>query len=263
MHGADLSRVLALLWRTAERPSLGGRLSVSRIVERAVDLADNGGLERVTMRALAEDLSVGTMSLYTHVPGKPELQVLMLDHVYGEDLHRVPAVTGWRDGIIEIAHSDRERFLRHPWLLQLTATRPPSGPNVTAKYDRDLEAVGRGALSAVEVDAAMIILDTFVQGAVRSEVAAGAARADGFTDADWWQAHQPYWSRVLDPEHFPAIHRQFVAVGRRDPDTDHRFLFEFGLDRLLDGIEVLLERRSRGRGLTNPVSGASPSRVQD
>lgn len=243
MHGAELSRVLPLLWRTAERPSPGDRLSVGRIVQQAVDLADASGLERVTMRALAQELSVGTMSLYTHVPGKPELHALMLDQVMGEDLRPVPESAGWREALIEIAHNDRDRYLRHPWLLQLTATRPPSGPNVTAKYDRDLSALDRTGLSAAEITATMITLDVFVQGAVQSEVDADAARAAGFDDGDWWQAHRPYWSRVVDPDHFPAIHRQFESAGRADPDTDHRFNFDFGLDRLLDGIEVLLERR--------------------
>lgn len=219
-------------------------MSVARIVKHAVDLADASGLERVTMRALAQELSVGTMSLYTHIPGKPELHALMLDQVTGEDLRPVPEETGWREALIENAHNDRDRYLRHPWLLQLTATRPPSGPNVTAKYDRDLSALDRTGLTAAEITATMITLAVFVQGAVQTEVDAAAARAAGFEDGDWWQAHRPYWSRVVDPDRFPAIHRQFERAGRSDPDTDHRFNFDFGLDRLLDGIEALLERRS-------------------
>lgn len=247
MEGNSLSRVLPLLWRTTERPSPGDRLSVTRIVEQAVEIADANGLQRVTMRAVAEGLSVGTMSLYTHVPGKPELHALMLDHVTAEDLQPASDSAEWRDALMEIARNDRQRYLRHPWLLDLTTTRPPSGPNVTAKYERDLSVWAGTSLSPGEIDAAVIMLDVFIQGSARSQAASEAADADGFSDADWWNAHRPYWSRIRDGERFPRLTAMIDDTGRSDPDHDHEFLFQFALDRFLDGIDVLLQRRSSHR----------------
>lgn len=82
----DPARSLALLWRTSERTSRKGKpdLSVDRIVRAGIEIADAEGLAALSMRRVAERLGVGTMSLYTYVPGKAELLDVMLDTVYGE-----------------------------------------------------------------------------------------------------------------------------------------------------------------------------------
>lgn len=246
--GVDPSRVLPLLWQTAERKSAGARLSVGRIVDQAVEIADAEGLDGVTMRSVAKGLAVGTMSLYTHLPGKPELYALMVDRVIGEELHPVSVAAGWREALTEIARNDRDRYLRHPWLLRLITSRPACGPNVTAKFDRDLSALVDIGLSPAEINATVLALTVFVQGAAQGEVSARAAQDAGFSDADWWQAHQPYWARLLDPERYPTFRRVFDDVGRSDPDDDQQFAFEFGLARLLDGIDARLRHTADGAG---------------
>ncbi|WP_152364462.1 TetR/AcrR family transcriptional regulator [Microlunatus speluncae] len=246
--GADPSRVLPLLWQTTERRSAGTRLSVGRIVDQAVEIADAEGLDGVTMRSVATGLSVGTMSLYTHVPGKPELYALMVDRVIGEDLHPVQAAADWREAVREIARNDRDRYRRHPWLLQLIIARPACGPNVTAKFDRDLSALVDTGLSAAEINATVLALTVFVRGAAQAEVSVEESRAAGFSDADWWQAHQPYWSRLLDPERHPTFSRMYGDIGRSNPDDDHEFAFEFGLECLLDGIDARLGRNPGSSG---------------
>jgi AcrR family transcriptional regulator len=246
-YEVDPSRVLPLLWGTTERKSTGGRLSVARIVDQAVEIADTEGLEGVTMRSVAKALSVGAMSLYTHIPGKPELYALMLDRVIGDDLHPITPGTDWRTALTEIAINDHDRYLRHPWLLQLIMSRPACGPNVTAKFDRDLSAFVELGLTTAEMNAAVLALTVLVQGAARAEIAARAAQSAGFSDLDWWQAHQPYWNRLLDPERYPTFKRVFDDAGRSDPDQQHRFAFEFALERLLDGFEAHF-RRGVGQG---------------
>src|SRR6266699_809038 len=105
----DPVRSLALLWRTRERPSRKGKpdLSVDRIVQAAIELADADGLAALSMRRIAERLGVGTMSLYTHVPGKAELIDLMFDTAYGELYESVESPTlqpgGWRGALQFIA----------------------------------------------------------------------------------------------------------------------------------------------------------------
>ena len=83
----DLSRSLELLWGTREPATRGPKaeLSLERIVDAAVALADREGLGALSMRRVATELGVGTMSLYRHVPGKGELLDLMLDRVGGFD----------------------------------------------------------------------------------------------------------------------------------------------------------------------------------
>lgn len=82
----DPTRSLALLWRTSERTGRRGKhdLSVGRIVHAAIELADAEGVAALSMRRVAERLGVGTMSLYTYVPGKRELLDVMVDTVHGE-----------------------------------------------------------------------------------------------------------------------------------------------------------------------------------
>ncbi len=241
-HGVDPARVLPLLWRTSERTSYGQRMSAERIVAQAVEIADAQGVEGVTMRSVAQGLGVGTMSLYTHVLGKPELYALMVDHVLGEDLHPIAAGASWREALADIARNDRDRYLRHPWLLDLITFGPACGPHVTAKYERDLSALVDSGLTATEINAVVLTLGAFVQGAARSQASMLAAQSAGFSDADWWQAHQQYWPQILDPDRFPTVHRVFDEAGRTNPDTEHDFAFEFGLHRLLDGIELHLRR---------------------
>jgi AcrR family transcriptional regulator len=82
-EGSDPARSLALLWGSHSRPGRSG-LTLRGIVTAAIQLADAQGIDAVSMRHVADALEVGTMSLYTHVPGKAELVELMVDTVYGQ-----------------------------------------------------------------------------------------------------------------------------------------------------------------------------------
>ncbi|ADB54056.1 TetR/AcrR family transcriptional regulator [Conexibacter woesei] len=259
----DPARSLALLWRTGERPTRGRKsgLTVDRIVQAAIELADEEGLGALAMRRVAERLGVGTMSLYTHVPGKAELLDVMLDTVLGEaagveggELAAEAAGAAdagaggagdWRARLEAIARENRALYLRHPWLLQIATSRPPLGPNVTAKYDHELRAVEGIGLTDVEMDAVVTLLTGFVHGAVRGAVeAAEAERASGITDEQWWEAHAPLLDRIIDFERWPVAGRVGQAAGEAHGGAyGPEHAFEFGLARVLDGIAVLVRAR--------------------
>ncbi|MER7457739.1 TetR/AcrR family transcriptional regulator [Micromonospora sp. NPDC126480] len=250
----DPARSLALLWRTRERASRKGRpdLSVDRIVRAAIEVADTEGLAALSMRRVAERLGVGTMSLYTYVPGKGELLDVMLDTVYGETADAAAddpagddAAAGWRQRLQRVARDNWARYLRHPWLLQVATTRPPLGPHVIARYEQELRAVDGIGLTDLEMDAVVTLVDGFVHGAVRSAVeAAQAAARTGMTEQQWWDAHAPYLERALDARRFPLAARVGTAAGQEyQAAGDPQRAFEFGLARILDGIEVLVRDR--------------------
>ncbi|SCG50544.1 transcriptional regulator, TetR family [Micromonospora echinaurantiaca] len=251
----DPARSLALLWRTRERVSRKGRpdLSVDRIVRAAIEVADTEGLAALSMRRVAERLGVGTMSLYTYVPGKGELLDVMLDTVYGEAARPTDVPGGWRGRLTQIARETRALYLRHPWLLQVATTRPPLGPNVIARYEYELGAVDGIGLTDLEMDAVVTLISGFVHGAVRGAVeAAQAAERTGMTEEQWWQAHAPYLEKAMDPRRFPLAARVGAAAGEEyQAAGDPARAFEFGLDRILDGIEVLIRDR--------PAGGAPPA----
>ncbi|MCP3805272.1 TetR/AcrR family transcriptional regulator [Allokutzneria sp. A3M-2-11 16] len=243
----DPARSLALLWRTAERSARKGRtdLSVDGIVRAAIEVADREGLGALSMRRVAEQLGVGTMSLYTHVPGKGELFDVMQDMVCGETARPDLGGEPWRVRLEQVARENHKLYLRHPWLLQVAANRPVLGPNMIAKYDYELRAVDGIGLTMVEMDSVITLVLGFVHGAARTSVdTAQAEQHTGMTDEKWWQAHQPFLARMSDPETYPLAAAVGVAAGEAHNaavNPDHAF--EFGLARILDGIESLVNRR--------------------
>jgi AcrR family transcriptional regulator len=243
----DPARSLALLWRTGERPTRGRKaeLSVDRIVQAAIEVADADGLAALSMRRVAERLGVGTMSLYTHVPGKAELLDVMLDTVLGETARPEEVPGGWRARLEQIARENWALFHRHPWMLQIATARPPLGPNVTAKYDYELRAIDGIGLADVEMDSVLSLVLGHAAGAARSAIeAAQVARLSGESDRQWWEARAPLLDRIFDARRFPTAARVGQAAGEAyGAASDPEHAFEFGLQRVLDGIEALVEAR--------------------
>jgi AcrR family transcriptional regulator len=242
----DPQRSLELLWRTHEPPTRGPkpRLDLDQIVRAAIEVADAEGLATLSMRKVAERLGVGTMSLYTYVPGKSELLDLMLDAaVAGSD---EPEDGTWRERLERIARENWARYHRHPWLLEITMVRPVLGPNVIARYDHELAAVDGIGLTDVEMDAVVSLLAGHVEGAARRALeSAHAERLTGVSDRDWWEARAPVLERLLDPSRFPTAVRVGAAAGEEHNAAyapEHSF--EFGLQRVLDGVQALIDRRS-------------------
>lgn len=244
----DPARSLALLWRTSERTSRKGKpdLSVDRIVRAAIEVADADGLPALSMRRVAERLGVGTMSLYTYVPGKPELLDLMLDTVYGETARPEDVPGDWRSRLTLIAKENWALYHRHPWLLQVAISRPVLGPNTTAKYDYELRAVEGIGLTDVEMDSVITLVTGFVHGTARGAVEAAQAESQtGLTDEQWWAAHAPFLSRISDASRWPTASRVGQAAAEAlggAYSAEHAF--EFGLERVLDGIDALITRRA-------------------
>lgn len=245
----DPARTMALLWGLRSRPSRGPRpgLSVERIVAAAIELADADGLAALSMRRVAERLGVGTMSLYTYVPTKAELIDVMLDTAFGELPDLDDASGGWRVNLESVARQNWTLYRRHPWMLQVAATsRPPLGPNVTAKYDRELRAVDGTGLTEVEMDSVVALVVGHAEGAARRAVeAAQAAQRTGISDDEWWAAVSPLLSQVFDPARYPTAARVGPVAGAAyGAASDPEHAFEFGLQRVLDGIEALIGART-------------------
>jgi AcrR family transcriptional regulator len=227
----DPARSMALLWRTPEdstrRPGPKPALDVDRIVAAAVTLADADGLAAVSMRRVATELGVGAMTLYGHVPGKGELADLMLDAVLAE-LYPDDAPTGnWRTRLEAVARANWNLFRRHPWAVHLATGRSPLGPSLLRKYELELRAVDGLGLPEVQMDLLVTLVNGFVRGT------ALGVHEEATTE-----------QVSIDPEHFPTAARVRTVAGGPAADAPHRS-FEFGLDRLLDGIGVLILDASR------------------
>lgn len=245
----DPARTMALLWGTDRRPTRGPKpvLSVEEVVRAAIGVADTVGLSALSMRRVAEGLGISTMSLYTYVPGKAELVDVMLDAVMGETVGSDVAGDGWRGRLEAVARENRALYLRHPWMLGVSATsRPPLGPNVMAKYEHELRAVDGIGLTDVDMDSVLTLVLGYVEGAARREVEATRAEGrTGKTNSEWWSANAPLLEKVFDPERYPTAARVGAAAGAAyEAAYDPERAFEFGLARVLDGIEAFVRTRS-------------------
>ncbi|MGK5557543.1 TetR/AcrR family transcriptional regulator [Actinomadura kijaniata] len=241
----DPVRTLELLWGVQDRPRRGPKpkLTVPRIVDRAVAIADAEGLEALSMRRIAEDLGVAPMSIYTYVPGKAELLDLMVDRVNGEQAP--PEEGSWRERLEHIAHENWRLLHRHPWLLHVSAARPPMGPNLLDKYEYELAAVEGLGLTDVEMDSVVALVNGFVHSAARlSADVTQTERRTGMSDHQWWEKAAPVLSTLIDVDRYPLGARVGTAAGQAyDGPVGPEHAFEFGLARILDGIEVLIRSR--------------------
>jgi AcrR family transcriptional regulator len=237
----DVHRSLALMWQEVEqdRDTDRRRLSVRRIVEAAIAVADAEGLESVSMRRVAAELGVGTMSLYRYVPGKEELLDLMLDSVNREDdLEPFPA--DWRATLDRFARETWELYRQHPWLPFVDQSRPLLGPNALAGLEALLGGLEGTGLSDQEKILAITTLEGFVASLARTvNGVVLAEQRTGVSTEEFWRAQEPILVRAMDSGRYPRLAGMDEDTFGAGPEES----FEFGLTLVLDGLAALLERR--------------------
>jgi len=246
----DPDRTLALLWRheLGEKQGTRGpkqKTSVDEVVDAAVALADEDGLDAVSMRRVADRLGLGAMSIYTYVPGKSELIDLMVDAAVGEQ--ELPEHAGGvRERLERVARLDWDAYRRHPWLLQVDTSRPPLGPHISDRYEWQLRAVEGIGLGDIEMDQVVTLIAGFVAGPARAAVNAERMRqTSGTTDLEWWELNAPLLDKVMDPRRYPVSGRVGTAAGEAyNAPANPDLAFEFGLARVIDGIELLIRSRN-------------------
>jgi AcrR family transcriptional regulator len=235
---------LDLLW------DVGGRarrvrkkgLSVQQIVGAAVTLADAGGLESVSMNRIAERVGFTTMATYRHVRSKDELVALMVEEAVGRPSTLESSPDGWRPSLERWGRELQDVVRRHPWLVDLPLARIPFGPNRLAWFESGLRALAETSLG--EIDRASLVL--LLNGYVFSEARLSAEiAADESAEQDAATEQSNVLGTLLDEDQFPAVRRAFEA-GIFDPSTRDRDAdFDFGLQRILDGMERLIDERGR------------------
>lgn len=228
------------IWDRVERAARGPRpaLTHDRIARAAIELADDQGLDAVSMRRLADRLGVATMALYRYVSGKSDVFELMLDAVFAEV--PIPEAAGWRAVAEGYARQTRAVGLRHPWLTALMS-RVPAGftPHLLDRTEHALASIdGLG----LDVDTMMAVFGTvnaFVRGAVAAEVAEREVmRSQGWTSRDDLRhAFLPRVRRVVESGRYPTLVRYIIEGSNKD---DPEWQFEFGLRCVLDGIAAKL-----------------------
>lgn len=228
------------LWEEPETSTVGRPARVSRreVVAAAIAVADEDGLAKLSMRAVAKALGVGTMTLYSHVPGREELIDLMIEHAHSE-LDLPGADLAWRPALEMYARSQWTMLRAHPWLLDLNPWRMPLGPHVLAAQEAGARCLVDTGLGATQVVETIGILDNAIIGAARSAVAEAADEVrEGEDYESYWTGSSQFWEERFDPARFPTMTRLW-SVGAYDTAATP---FDLRLGGLLDTIELLIER---------------------
>jgi AcrR family transcriptional regulator len=224
------------LW-SPEEPAKGrrGGLNLEKVVTAAVELADAEGLEAVSMARVAKALGFTTMSLYRHVRSKEELLVLMMDRV----MTMPPArrYDGWRDGLANWAWELLAMVRAHPWVLYVPIAPPPATPSNIALMERGLSPLSGTALGEQEKGNVILMINGYVfwQARLETELAPGV-------DDDPLVAYVTIMRTLVD-DRWPAVKRMVDSGAFEDEGDTRDADFEFGLERILDGIASLIRSR--------------------
>ncbi|MDX2592761.1 MULTISPECIES: TetR/AcrR family transcriptional regulator [Streptomyces] len=240
-----LPSYLGQAWGLRERPTKGPKrgLSLERIVDAAVAIAASEGLSAVSMSRVASDLGASTMALYRYLASKDELLVLMMDAIY--QTPPSPPQTpdeGWRAGLSRWAWEQHTILRKHTWALRIPITGPPVTPNQIIWLERGLDCLGDTPLS--EGDKLSVIM--LLSGYTRSEATVSAdVEATFMAKApDELAAMVSYGQlvrRLVGPDRFPALNK-VIDAGVLDEPAGPDDEFVFGLERILDGIGVLIDQ---------------------
>ena len=218
-------------------------LSRERVLRAAIAIADEGGIESLTMRRLAEKLGAEAMSLYYHVANKEAVLDGVVDVILGEIDEVVSTIDGpsaeddWRTAMRTRILAARGVLLRHPWAPGVIESRTTASPAAMRYFDGLLGLFREGGFSYDLAHHAMHAL---------------GSRALGFTqelfEPDDHEAGDEDVTAMLEQmaDEFPHIVGMVAEVSHDDPDStlgwcDDQVEFEFALDLILDGLERLRE----------------------
>lgn len=201
-------------------------LSKELVLKVAIQLADNSGLEELSMRNLALHLGVEAMSLYNHVKNKDELLDEMVDSVVSKIT--LPKIGGnWKKEMKKRARSARQILVQHPWVTMLVVSRMNVGQSMLTYFDATLGCLHSAGFSLQAADHIINAIDSHIYGFILQELNFPiepenySKKAEGFLPQ-------------LDSSPFPYLTNltKEVASGKYNGLHD----FEFGLNLILDGL---------------------------
>ncbi|MEN5074387.1 TetR/AcrR family transcriptional regulator [Isoptericola cucumis] len=243
---AHVTRALELLWHGRAPTGRGPRpgLTLDRIVEVAIEIADGDGTAALSMRRIARELGVGTMTLYRYVPDKQVLLALVLDRVLAPAPGAGAPPDSWRETLSSDAREGRALYLRHPWLLEVNMARPVLGPGNVAGLERTMTGLADLPLSSRDKLDLVTALDGFVVGAVRQQIFYERVSAEsGLDDEEFWGAQLPFMEPAMRSGDYPTM----AALDTDAFQGTWEGTFELGLSCFLDGLELHVERQGRRR----------------
>lgn len=204
-------------------------LSRERVLDAAIKLADQGGIESLSMRKLGHELGVEAMALYYHFASKDEVLDGIVDRVHAEI--EVPSgKRGWRSAMRQRAISARAALSRHPWASVLMESRTNPGPASLRHHDAVIGCLRRAGFSIELAAHAYSLLDTYIYGFAQQQTSlpfeTGGQAADVAADI----------LQQMPIDEYPYL-AEMATQHIMKPGYDYADEFEFGLSLILDGLE--------------------------
>jgi AcrR family transcriptional regulator len=223
----------------ATRADTKGReaLTKERVLRAAITVADQAGVEGLSMRKVAQELDVVPMALYRHVANKDEMLDGMLDLVVGE-IEPARADADWKTAIRDRILSARRALLRHQWAARVIESRSDPGPAMLAYMDSMIGLFRAGGFSMDLTHHAMHAMGSRILG-FSQELYEDDADVDPAVEQEMWAAMAGAYPHVVELA-TTVFHDDATVVGGRG--CDDQFEFEFALDLILDGLERLRDR---------------------
>jgi AcrR family transcriptional regulator len=216
--------------QTAPTADLRTPLSRERVLGTAVDLADRGGIEAISMRKLGQELGVEAMALYRHVRSKNDILDGIVDVVVGGIEVPRPA-DDWKTAMRELAMAARQVMLLHAWVPPVLVERSTVGPATLRHLDAVMGILASGGFSIEMAHHALHVLGSRVLGFTQDPFDDSAdARPDAAATAAMAQA------LAANYPHLGALASAVSHDGGLG-GCDDDFEFAFGLDLILDGLE--------------------------
>lgn len=204
-------------------------LDRERVVATAVAMADERGIESLSMRALGQRLGVEAMSLYNHVANKSELLDAMVDLVFAE-IERPSLDVEWKIALRERAVSARQALRRHPWAIALMDSRRTPGPATLRHHEAVVASLRRAGFTVAATAHAYSLLDSYLYGFTLQEAALPFTSPEESVEV----AHEIL--EVMSPEEFPYL-TELAVEHVLQPGYDYADEFEIGLRAIIDTID--------------------------
>ena len=246
----------ALLWDAQPRAARGPKPAVTRedVVRAAITIADADGLAALTMPAVAERVGFTTMATYRYFPSKEALIDACVDVAMGPPPPRLGQHEGWRAEVRHWAYAKRAMLCARPWLAELPFVAAPHGPNWLSWHEAFLWTIAETGLPPEDMMDMLSVVHGYVSGSSDTAISLARATARGISTAEWAEAVGADLCRAINDPRYPILSAILTsksggitaasplpARAGRPRTMDESF--DFGLQRVLDGIELYINRQ--------------------
>jgi AcrR family transcriptional regulator len=250
----EIARRSELLWGAPAKPTRGPKAALTRdeVVAAAIRVADTGDLSALTMHAVASQLGYTPMALYRYFPNKEALVDAAVDAALGAPPARTGPHEGWRAEIGYWSYAKRAMLCARPWLAELPFVAAPHGPNWLSWHEAFLRTIAHTGLSPEDMMDVLSVVHGYVHGSSDTIISLSRATSRGVTPEQWAQAVGADLCRAINDPRYPLL-SGILTSGSGGITSDSPLptkqgkprtvdeSFDWGLERVLDGIELYLK----------------------